>query len=30
MSLPSTKKVCINSSKNYYTGTELSPLHGRL
>lgn len=27
MSLPSTKKVCINSSKNYYTGTELSPLH---
>jgi len=23
----SIKKVCINSSKHYYTGTELSPLH---
>ena len=27
MSSSSVKKVCINSSKNYYTGTELSPLH---
>jgi hypothetical protein len=27
MSSSSVKKVCINSSKNYYTGSELSPLH---
>jgi hypothetical protein len=25
--MSAVKKVCINSSKNYYTGTELSPLH---
>lgn len=27
MSANIVKKLCINSSKNYYTGTELSPLH---
>jgi len=25
--MSAVKKVCINSSKNYYTGTEQSPLH---
>ena len=25
--MSAVKKVCINSSKNYYMGTELSPLH---
>lgn len=25
--MSSIKKTCINSSKHYYTGTELSPLH---
>ena len=25
--MTSVKKPCINSSKHYYTGTELSPLH---
>ena len=27
INMSAVKKVCINSSKNYYMGTELSPLH---
>lgn len=27
LNMSAIKKVCLNSSKNYYTGTEMSPLH---